>query len=117
MLLKYAFDNTSEGFILHSRSTGKLFNLARLKAKTKIRKVLISEMFFADDAAVISYTEDDQREPTDRFSCACKMLQFPPTFILHPIPLKNSNWSQYLKFNIINAKFGQKLEKSQAWCM
>ena len=48
------FINTSEGVFLHNCSIGKLFSLARLKANTKIRKVLISEMHFADDAAVIS---------------------------------------------------------------
>ena len=52
MLLSYAFRNTKEGIYLHTRSTGKLFNLARLKAKTRVRTVLIREMLFADDAAV-----------------------------------------------------------------
>ena len=32
MLLSYAFKNTTEGVYLHTRSSGKLFNLARLKA-------------------------------------------------------------------------------------
>ena len=70
MLLKYAFDNASEGIFLHTRSTGKLFNLAQIKAKTKIWKVLIREMLFADDAAVISHTEDILQELIDHFSSA-----------------------------------------------
>ena len=72
MLLKYAFSNTREGIFLHTRSTGKLFNLARLRAKTKIRKVLIREMLFADDAAVISHTEEGLQELIDCFSSACQ---------------------------------------------
>ena len=72
MLLSYAFKNTTEGVYLHTRSSGKLFNLARLKAKTKVRKVLIREMLFADDAAVISHTEKGLQELIDRFSSACE---------------------------------------------
>ena len=33
-LLKHAFGKATEGIYLHSRSDGKLFNLAHLKAKT-----------------------------------------------------------------------------------
>ena len=35
LLLSYAFDSSSDGIYLHTRSDGKLFNLARLHAKTK----------------------------------------------------------------------------------
>ncbi|XP_063604704.1 uncharacterized protein LOC134780126 [Penaeus indicus] len=35
MLLKYAFSSSEDGVYLHTRSDGKLFNLARLRAKTK----------------------------------------------------------------------------------
>ena len=35
LFLSYAFDSSSEGIYLHTRSDGKLFNLARLRAKTK----------------------------------------------------------------------------------
>jgi hypothetical protein len=34
-----------------------LFNIARLRAKTKFSRVLIREMLFADDAALVSHTE------------------------------------------------------------
>ena len=36
MLLLYAFMNCREGVFLHTRSDGKLFNIARLRAKTKV---------------------------------------------------------------------------------
>ena len=38
MLLKHAFDTTTEGIYLRTRSDGRLFNLARLRAKTKVRE-------------------------------------------------------------------------------
>ena len=40
------------------KSDGCLFNLARLRTKTKVRKVLIREMLFADDPAVYALTEE-----------------------------------------------------------
>ena len=56
MLLQYAFKDCSEGVYIHTRADGKLFNIARLRAKTKVTEVLIREMLFADDAALASHT-------------------------------------------------------------
>ena len=44
LLLSYAFGSSLEGVCLHLR-TGKLFNLARLRAKTKVRQVPIRRAF------------------------------------------------------------------------
>ncbi len=52
MLLQYAFKDCHEGVYIHTRTGGKLFNIARLRAKTKVTEVLIHEMLFADDAAL-----------------------------------------------------------------
>ena len=72
MLLKHAFDITTEEIYLRTRSDGRLFNLARLRAKTKVRKVLIRDMLFADDAAVVTHTQEDLQSLMDCFSQACK---------------------------------------------
>ena len=56
MLLKHAFDTTTEGIYFRTRSDDRLFNRARLRDKTKVRKVLIRDMLFADDAAVAPHT-------------------------------------------------------------
>ena len=72
LLLKFAFEQSTEGVHLHTRSDGKLFSLARLRAKTKVRTVLIREMLFADDAALSSHTEEDLQRLMDRFSHACR---------------------------------------------
>ena len=53
LVLHSAFETSTDGIYLHTRTDGKLFNLARLKAKIKICKVLIREMLFADDAALV----------------------------------------------------------------
>ena len=72
LLLKHAFDTTTEGIYLRTRSYGRLFNLARLIAKKKVREVLIRDMLFADDAAVVAHTQDDLQSLMDCFSQACK---------------------------------------------
>ena len=39
MLLSHAFKDSEDGIYLHTRSDGKLYNLARLRAKTKVMHV------------------------------------------------------------------------------
>ena len=55
LLLSYAFSQSEDGVYLHTRSDGHLFNLPRLRAKAKVRKVLIRELLFADDAALTAH--------------------------------------------------------------
>ncbi len=72
MLLQYAFKDCHKGVYIHTRTGGKLFNIARLRAKTKVTEVLIREMLFADDAALTSHTVDGLQQLVSRFSYACK---------------------------------------------
>ena len=72
MVLKHAFGTSTEGIYLKTRSDGKLFNLARLKAKSKVRQILIRDMLFADDAAVASHSQQELQSLMDSFSKACK---------------------------------------------
>lgn len=72
MLLKHAFGASTEGIYLRTRSDGNLFNLSRLKAKTKVRDRLIRDMLFADDAAVVTHTQEELQTLMNRFSMACK---------------------------------------------
>ena len=57
LLLRHAFGTTSEGICLGTRSDGRLFNIGHLRAKTKVREVLIRDMLFADDATVTTHTQ------------------------------------------------------------
>ncbi|XP_035663411.1 uncharacterized protein LOC118407100 [Branchiostoma floridae] len=72
VMLKHAFGSSAEGVYLHTRSDGKLFNLARLKAKTKIREVLIRDLLFADDAALAAHSVNKLQTLLDKFSAACQ---------------------------------------------
>ena len=74
LLLRYAVSESEEGIYLHTRSDGSLFNLARLRAKTKVRKVLVREMLFADDAAITAHTETALQELINCFAHACSQF-------------------------------------------
>ena len=43
LLLSYALSQSEDGVYLHTRSNGNLFNPARLREKTKVRKVLLRD--------------------------------------------------------------------------
>ena len=72
LLLRHAFGTTQEGIYLQTRSDGSLFNLACLKARTKVCEALIRDMLFADDATVMSHTQRELQLLMDCFSQACK---------------------------------------------
>ena len=86
MLLKHAFGDTKEGVFLRTRSDGRLFNLDRLKAKTKVIQALIRDLLFADDAAIATHSENELQFLMDRLSAACKdfglIISIPKTKIL-----------------------------------
>ena len=76
LLPRYAFSESEDGIYLHTRSGGSLFNLARLRAKTKVRKVLVREMLFADDAAITAHTDISLQELISCFAHACSQFGF-----------------------------------------
>ena len=57
LLLRHAFGTAQEGIYLQTRSDSSLFNLAHLKARTKVCEALIRDMLFANDAAVMTHTQ------------------------------------------------------------
>ena len=73
VLLYHAFGNHEDenDVYIHTRSEGKLFNLARLRDKTKVSKVLVRELLFADDAALVSHSASSLQCLLNKFSVAC----------------------------------------------
>ena len=47
------------------------FNLACLRAKTKIKQERIRDMLFADDAALVAHSQEQLQRLLDLFSRAC----------------------------------------------
>ena len=72
VLLKHAFGSATEGIYLRTRSDGKLFNLSRLRAKSKVQLKCLRDFLFADDAAITAHSVDDLQQLMTRFSEACR---------------------------------------------
>lgn len=70
-MLTDAFRDSGMGIDLRYRTDGKLFNLRRLQAKTKVLTDTLREFLFADDCALNTATEANMQHCVDKFSLAC----------------------------------------------
>ena len=70
VVLTILHQETDEGVYVRTRMDGKLFNLARLKARSKTQLKLITELLFADDTALVAHSEEDILRLVDTFSQA-----------------------------------------------
>ena len=70
-MLQDAFRDGDIGIKINHRMDGKLFNLRRLKAKTKVVTEIIKDFLFADDCALNAGSEVDMQQSVDKFSAAC----------------------------------------------
>ena len=59
VMLKHAFGTATEGVYLQTRSAGKLFNLSRLRVRTKVQLKCIRDFLFADDAAIVARSAEN----------------------------------------------------------
>ena len=92
MLQKATEDlDDEDGIYIRFRTDGNLFNLRRLQAHTKTLEKLISELLFADDAALVAHTEAALQRVTSCFAEACQLfgleVSLKKTEVLHqPAP-------------------------------
>ena len=68
------FGTITEGIYLRTRSDGRLFNLARLRAKIKVWETTIRDVLFADDAAIAAHSQQQLRTLLTRFAKTCKLF-------------------------------------------
>ena len=59
------------GVDFHFRADGKLFNIRRLQAKTKVTKGIAQDFLFADDCALNATNQSDMQWSMDQFATAC----------------------------------------------
>lgn len=72
LVVSYAFRASDDGVYLHTRADGKLFNLVRLRAKTKVRQVMIRGILFTDDAALTSNMQAGLQRLVNCLAHACR---------------------------------------------
>ena len=71
VMLTDAFRSVDIGVDYKFRTDGKLFNLRRLQAKTKVQKDIARDFLFADDCALNTGTQSNMQESMNRFAKAC----------------------------------------------
>ena len=70
-MLQEASTGLDRGVHIQFRTDGRLFNIRRLKSQTKLSNILVHEMLFADDCALVAHTEEDLQVIMDRFATSC----------------------------------------------
>ena len=70
-MLCYAFKDCDVGVFLRFRTSGKVFNLRRFSASSKVFSDLIRELLYADDADFVAHTESDMQIIMDLLARAC----------------------------------------------
>ena len=73
-MLNDAFHDNDLGSLIRFRTDGNVFNLRRLNSKTRTSKMLIRDLIFADDCALLlAHSVDDIQAVTDAFArSACR---------------------------------------------
>ena len=70
-MLTDAFQDGDNGIPIRYRFDGKLFNLRRLQAKSKVQTEVLDEFLFADDMAKGATTEEKMQKGMDQVSDSC----------------------------------------------
>ena len=66
--------NLKGGVYIRTRTDGKLFDLARLKASTKTKEQCVRELLYADDSALVATDPVEMQEIVDHFSAAASLF-------------------------------------------
>ena len=75
-MLTDAFQDVDAGFPIRYRFDGKLLNLRRLQAKSKVQTDVVDKLLYADDQAENAKSEEKMQGAVDRMSKACDNFQF-----------------------------------------
>lgn len=73
-LLEFAFEASQEGIFVRTRLDGSLFDISRLRSRALTREVLVRDLLFADDAALVAHSEGTLQILLDRLSRACDVF-------------------------------------------
>ena len=70
-MLTDAFQDGENGIPMRYRFDGKLFNLRRLQAKSKVQTEVLDEFLFADDMAKSAPKEEEMQKGVDQVYDSC----------------------------------------------
>ena len=71
-MLDEAFRDMGDGVYIQARQSADLLNVAHFKAKTKTTRILMRELLFADDSALVVHSAEEMKKIVDAFSDASK---------------------------------------------
>ena len=71
-MLDKAFRDMGDGVYIQSRQSTDLFNVAHFRAKTESTQILVRELLFADDSALVARSAEEMQKIVDAFSNASK---------------------------------------------
>ena len=71
-VLDNAFRDMGGGVYIQSRQSADLFNVAHFRANTKTTRILMRELLFADDRALVAHSAEEMQKIVDAFSNASK---------------------------------------------
>ena len=71
-MLDDAFRDMGNGVYIQSRQSADQFKVAHFKAKTKTTRILMRDLLFADDRALVAHSAEEMQKIVDAFSNASK---------------------------------------------
>ncbi len=71
-MLDDAFRNMGDGVYIQSRQNADLFNVANFRAKTTTIRIVMRQMLFANDSALVAHYADEIQNIVDAFTDASK---------------------------------------------
>ena len=69
-MLRETFKDKTDGIYIQSRQNADLFTIAHFRAKTKNTNILVRELLFADDSALIAHSAEEIQRIVDAFANA-----------------------------------------------
>ena len=69
-MLGETFRDIGDGVYIQSRQSADLFNVAHFRAKSCTTRILMRELLFADDSALVAYSAEEMQIIVDAFSDA-----------------------------------------------
>ena len=69
-MLEEAFRDMGDGIVIQSRQNADLFTVAHFRARTTTTNILVRELLFADDSALIAHSAEEIQSIVDAFTNA-----------------------------------------------